>query len=158
MRPRLLSAFVPAVSNYGLPNKVRTDLGGENAGVWRYMIEEHSCWSAVITGSSVHNERIERLWRDVFRCVGSVFYEVFQSLAEEGRLDPLNEVDVYCLHFVYIPRINHALKQFVESWNNHPISTEHNQTPNQLFIQGALQQNQQPPLPSPSRSFVTVLA
>ena len=30
---------------------------------------------------------------------------------------------------------------FVESWNNHPISTERNMSPNQLFIHGALQQN-----------------
>ena len=26
-----------------------------------------------ITGSSVHNKRIERLWRDTFRCVGQFY-------------------------------------------------------------------------------------
>ena len=40
--------------------------GGENVDVWRCMIEAHSTEIAVITGSSVHNERIERLRRDVF--------------------------------------------------------------------------------------------
>ena len=36
----------------------------------RYMLDSHNgdplC---VLTGSSTHNERIERLWRDVHRCV-----------------------------------------------------------------------------------------
>lgn len=36
--------------------------------------------------------------------------------------------------------LDHALKVFAESWNNHPLSTEHNKTPNQLFVEGALQQ------------------
>ena len=65
-----LSLFVSAVRSYGLPEKVRSDLGGENVDVWRYMVEQHGSSSSVITGSSTHNERIERLWRDVFRCVG----------------------------------------------------------------------------------------
>ena len=54
-------------------NKVRSDHGGENVDVWRYMIANHeNDYSCVITGSSVHNERIERLWRDVHRCVASI--------------------------------------------------------------------------------------
>ena len=31
------------------------------------MIEQHRSDRAVIVGSSTHNEKIERLWRDVFR-------------------------------------------------------------------------------------------
>ena len=104
----------------------------------------------MITGSSTHNERVERLWRDVFRCVGVLFHDTFQQLQDDGHLNPLNEVDMYCLHHVFLPRINLSLKSFMESWNNHPISTEHNHTPNQLFVEGALQQNVSgtPPLPS----------
>lgn len=34
--------------------------------------------------------------------------------------------------------INKTLYEFVDSWNNHPLSTEHNQTPNQLFCLGIL--------------------
>lgn len=132
--------FIDAVQKYGLPEKVRTDLGGENTDIWRYMVEEHNSNSAVVTGSSTHNTRIERMWRDVHRCVSVLFCDTFRQLEDEGRLDVLNEVDMFCLQFVFIQRINHALEVFAESWNNHPLSTEHNKTPNQLFIEGALQQ------------------
>ena len=137
----VLRSFTDAVADYGIPEKVRTDLGGENVEVWRYMIHAHNSDRSVVVGSSTHNERIERLWRDVFRCVGTVFYSTFKQLEEEEKLDPLNEIDLYCLHRVFLPRINAALDAFVESWNNHPISGERNFSPNQLFIHGALQQN-----------------
>ena len=149
----VLSAFVTAAELHGLPLKVRSDMGGENTEVWRYMIEQHSSDSVIITGSSTHNERIERLWRDVHRCVTGLFYTKFNELEDEGCLNSLNEIDIYCLHFVYIPRINSALKAFVESWNNHPISTERNYTPNQLFVEGALHQDQYPIAPPSSHSL-----
>ena len=142
----VLSAFTNAVCVHGLPERIRTDLGGENVDVWRLMLEEHNSTTAIVTGSSAHNERIERLWRDVYRCVVVLFHDAFYSLEQEGKLDPLNEIDLFCLHHVYLPRINSALQSFIESWNNHSISTEHNLTPNQLFIRGALQQNMTPRL------------
>lgn len=140
----VLSTFQTAVRNYGLPSRVRSDLGGENVEVWRYMTQQHSSFTSVITGSSTHNERIERLWRDVTRSVSSVFRDCFQQLELEGLLDPLNDIDIFCLHWVYLPKINLCLKEFVECWNNHALSSEHNQTPNQLFVQGILTQQQFP--------------
>ena len=133
---------------HGLPERIRTDLGGENVSIWRYMAEQHSSTNAVITGSSTHNERIERLWRDVYRCVGSLYHDSFQELEEEGCLNPLNETDMYCLHYVFLPRINSTLERFIESWNNHSLSSENSLTPNQLFIRGAIQQNMTPVIPS----------
>ena len=47
-----------------VPSRMQTDLGGENVEVWHYMVEQHASTHAVITGSSTHNERIERLSRD----------------------------------------------------------------------------------------------
>ena len=94
----------------------------------------------VIVRSSVHNVRIERLWRDTFRCVLSLFYQLFYFMEEDGKLDPLSENDLYCLHFVYIPRITRALDAFKHGWNNHAITTEHCMTPLQMFTSGSLLQ------------------
>ena len=143
----VLSNFTAAVNFHGLPNQIRTDLGGENVEIWRYMVEQHSSRTAVITGASTHNQRIERLWRDVYRCVGVIFYEIFYQLEDKGSLNPLNEVDLFCLHYVFLPRINKTLQEFIECWNNHNLSSEHNLTPNQLFIRGAIQQNMLPSTP-----------
>ena len=143
----MLALFSDAVENHGLPSRIRTDLGGENVEVWRYMVEQHASRHAVITGSSTHNERIERLWRDVHRCVGVVFADTFHALEADDHLDCLNEVDLYCLHLVFLPRINSVLTQFVESWNDHSLSSTHNLTPNQLFICGAIKQNMMPQQP-----------
>lgn len=145
----MMSCYLDAVSNYGLPNQVRSDLGSENVDVWRYMVEQHSSESVVVVGSSTHNERIERMWRDVHRCVGVLYADLFRTLERDGKLNCLNEVDMFCLHFIFIPRINRNIDSFVESWNNHPMSTAHNLTPNQQFIQGAVQQNMMPTLPVP---------
>ena len=146
----VMSSFTDAISKYGIPDQLRSDRGGENVRVWEYMIEQHNSESAVLVGSSTHNQRIERLWRDVYRCVGVLFADLFRKLESDGALNNLNEVDLFCLHSVFLPRINHALDCFVESWNNHQVSTERNLTPNQLFIEGALRQNMTPTLPAPS--------
>lgn len=143
----VLTYFQTAVEAHGLPTRIRTDLGGENIDVWHYMVEQHETHECVLVGASVHNERIERLWRDVFRCVLSVFHETFQKMERDEILDCLNDVDIFCLHHIFLPRISGALKDFTESWNNHPISTEHNLTPNQLYVQGFMQQRSTPLLP-----------
>ncbi len=134
----VLQSFICATESHGVPNKIRTDCGGENVAIWRHMIRHHSSQSAVITGSSTHNERIERLWRDVTRSVDSIFINAFRSLEDEGKHDPLNDLNIFCLHWVYLPLINKTLEEFRESWNHHPLSSEHNQTPNQLFFLGML--------------------
>ena len=71
------------------------------------------------------------VYGDVFRCVSQLFYDTFHSL-EDHLLDPLNETDMFCLHYVFVPIINRCLQEFVESWNHHRLSTEGNRTPYQL--------------------------
>jgi hypothetical protein len=131
----VLEQFVNATSEYGIPSRIRTDQGGENADIWQYITQiRGEGRSSYITGSSVHNSRIERLWRDVRTCVVSTFAEIFATLEDTGVLDIENDTDLFCLHFVFIPRINRALQYFKEAWNSHALSTENNWSPTQLFV------------------------
>ena len=78
-----------------------------------------------IAGSSTRNQRIERLWRDVFRCFCLVYYYAFYAMEQTGILDIENPVHLFALHLVYQPRINLSLQQFMLAFNNHRLSTEH---------------------------------
>ena len=131
----VLPQFAKGVDEFGLPDRIRTDLGGENSAIWQLMVDKHhGDASCVVVGSSTHNTRIERLWRDVHRCVLRPFGDVFRAL-EDDILDPLNEVDIYSLHYCsFQPRINLCLTKWQESWNNHQVPTERNATPYQLYI------------------------
>ena len=145
----VLEAFRMGVSQFGIPDCVRSDHGGENVGIWRYMLEVHpGNDSCVLTGCSTHNVRVERLWRDVYRSVSKQYTEIFQSLESDGFLDPLNEADIFSLHFTFLPRINRCLSNFQESWNNHGLSTEGNSTPYQLFMEGFIHEETAPSFPA----------
>ena len=58
-----------------------------------------------IAGSSVHNCRIECLWRDVYSGVASTFVAIFTSLEEAGVLNPDNFADIFALHFFIPPEL-----------------------------------------------------
>ena len=66
--------------------------------------------SSIITGRSVHNQRIERLWRDVNRIVVRSYRNIFFYLENEALLNPDDEVHLYCLHRVFLPKINHTAR------------------------------------------------
>ena len=133
----VLKQFVSGTMSYFIPSRVRCDKGTENIDVAKFMLLERGFdRGSVITGSSVHNQRIERLWRDLFRGVTYQYYKLFYGLEALGILDPLNRVHLYALHVVYIPRINRSLEIFRKGWNNHGLSTMKNASPLQLFTLG----------------------
>ena len=131
--------FLLAIQQYHLPSRIRCDQGGENVMVAQHMIERRGFErKSMIVGSSVHNQRIERLWRDMHRSVTVVFYKLFYYMEHHDLLDPMNEKHLYALHYVFIPRINRALEDFRHGWNHHPIRTSRHISPHQLFTAGAL--------------------
>ena len=77
----VFALFCEGVMECGWPSKVRSDKGGENIDVAQAMLVVRGTGKqSHITGSSVHNQRIESLWRDTFRCVGHNYYAVFYEL------------------------------------------------------------------------------
>ena len=60
-------------------------------------------------------------------------------MEESGILDSANEIHIFALHFVYLPRINRWLSVFTSGHNNGPICTERNLTPVQLWLNGLMQ-------------------
>ncbi|XP_055356937.1 uncharacterized protein LOC129602024 [Paramacrobiotus metropolitanus] len=133
----VLQAFVNACASSGVPSRVRTDCGGENFGVARWM--EHYMGpnrGSIIRGPSVHNQRIERLWRDLGRVVLKLFRSVFIHMENMGILDINSQRDVMLLHLIFVDRIQMKLNNFISFFNNHKLETERNMSPRQIFTLG----------------------
>ena len=135
----MLQPFVRACSKYGVPSRVRSDHGMENTKVALFM-NLIRARSSHITGKSVHNQRIERIWRDLHKEVTSTFYKEFYEMEDDAsiQLDIDNSTQIWALHYVYLPIINRRMRQFVHGWNMHKIRTGHQSSPHQLWISGML--------------------
>ena len=119
--------YLDAVQRLGLPSRVRCDRGVENRSVSIFMLTHplRGTGRGSVVGRSVHNQRIERLWRDVFTGVISLYRDLFFHMESIGILDPTNELHLFCLHFIYHPRISDALEKWSKAWNLHALSSEH---------------------------------
>ena len=79
----VLNAFLQAVREFGLPFHVRMDRG-ENIKIVRYMLNHPERGlergSAIQAEVYTHNQRIEKLWRDLYSGCISFFYTLFYIL------------------------------------------------------------------------------
>lgn len=118
----LLQCFRQGIETYGLPLRVRTDKGMENVKIADYMIECRGN-TGILTGKSVHNQRIERLWRDLFEGVLSYYHSLFYYMEDQGILDAMNDTHIWALHYVYSHKINEKLNIWREAWASHRLRT-----------------------------------
>ena len=104
----VLTALLTATAEYGLPSHVRCDKGGENTSVSEYMLLHPMRGpgrDTVIVGRSVHNQCIECLWWDVYKDVLKLYYDLFYYLEDTHLLDVLDDVSLFCLHYIFISHI-----------------------------------------------------
>lgn len=74
------SFFLRSTQLHGLPSRVRGDQGAENVDIAHFMFATRGTGrQSFISGKSVHNQRIERLWRDVWVAVTSKYHDVLHS-------------------------------------------------------------------------------
>lgn len=128
----VLTLFEAGVAKYGIPVRVRGDHGTENILV-EYMLAKRGInRGSYITGRSVHNQRIEPLWVEVNRVVTKQYKQLFIWMEAEEMLDDLSEVDLFALRYIFLPRIQRSLDEFICQWNDHCLSTMQSQSPIQL--------------------------
>ena len=120
------------------PERVRCDKGRENVGIMflMYLYNQNRISKPVLAGRSIHNTRIERLWWDVHRVVGSRFKNIFESLKYSGELDLDDPLDLWVLHTIFLPIINRSLRTFQTTWDFHRSASAQEKSPHRLYLEG----------------------
>jgi hypothetical protein len=77
---------------------------------------------SVLIGKSVHNQRVERFWRDLRY---QVLHEYVDFCFELVRTNPAmgGKHGIWLLQYLFLPRIQHELLHFRNTWNNHKMSS-----------------------------------
>jgi len=65
------------------------------------------------------------------------FKTLLETLERDHNLDVNNDLHIWALHYVVLPRLNQALSDFAKAHNNHPMSSERQRSPRQLWLDNA---------------------
>ena len=128
-----------AVHEYGVPSGVRVDGGSEFRHI-NLMIDigNGHDWASHIVGQSLHNVRIERLWRDDYKKCSDFHYKLFYYMQKHNILDLQNPVQMFPLQYVFAARIQRTISNWAQAHNMHGIRTENYRTPTQIWFQGSI--------------------
>lgn len=70
--------------------------------------------------------------------VSNVNYETLHSLEDEGVVDPSDSIHLFYAQHVFLPRLQRDFDVFRVGWEIHPLRTEQNLSPQQLWTMGLL--------------------
>uniref|UniRef100_A0A8C5DJN0 Integrase core domain-containing protein n=1 Tax=Gouania willdenowi TaxID=441366 RepID=A0A8C5DJN0_GOUWI len=131
------SFFLKSTRRHGLPSRVRGGQAPENLDIAEFMFATKGTdRESFISGKSLRNHRMTRLWRDVWIAVTSTYYNVLHSLEEVGVLDISDGIHLYGVHYIFVAKLQQDLKTFIGGWNDHPLQTDGGLTPQQLWCLG----------------------
>lgn len=102
----VLDSFVNAVARYGVPCRIKTDRGENNAVFLMMNLFRGFRQGSTIQGRSLHNQSIERLWGDLWCGLVNVYHELFHFLESKEIINPDSDMHLWALHYVYLPRLN----------------------------------------------------
>ena len=116
-----------------IPWNIRTDSGGENFLIHHFMDNVVGDGRAARLADKA-NQRITRFWEWLNVKVLAFYIRAFENLEDFG-FDIEDPLTLFCLHYLFIPRINEELLIFREAWSHHQFSDIVKEaSPRELYI------------------------
>ncbi|KAK0490172.1 hypothetical protein EDD18DRAFT_1080622 [Armillaria luteobubalina] len=78
--------------------------------------------NSYIWGRSMHNTRVERMWRDTTVAFSNKWKGFFYVLEGSHLLNLLLNQHVWLLHFLFLGKIDGDCQKWANHWNNHKLS------------------------------------